>query len=227
MKAKSKTLIVILSDENDISTNDVIDWIYHYDYEVLRINETSNVYLNYLKIDEKGEVNWSLKIRDQIISNNNVHNYWYRRGVLVLQYPVYPNSDSALDKAIRNYQRSEVSDVFRLINKTLDNLPNKIGSYNDNSLNKLDILLEAASVGIDVPDTLITSHKVFLEKFAEMHDDALISKAISNGMSFKGENVKLEGYTSRVEDISSNQTFFPTLFQSEVLKKWELRIFYL
>ncbi len=43
-------MILIFSKENDESTNNVIDWLNHYDYPFIRINENRSIQIDQILI---------------------------------------------------------------------------------------------------------------------------------------------------------------------------------
>jgi ATP-GRASP peptide maturase of grasp-with-spasm system len=97
------------------------------------------------------------------------------------------------------------------------------------SPNKLLVLERAAAAGLDIPATLVTTHRAELERFAADHAH-LITKAVSEARSFYLDGRFHVMHTVPVEpaDIAALPASFPaSLFQEQLAKKYELRVFYL
>jgi hypothetical protein len=73
-------MILILSSDDDQSTNGVIDWIHFYGCEFIRINPSDII--SELHIDEN--FNCSFKVNDKKVCLKEVTSFWYRRGHLNL-----------------------------------------------------------------------------------------------------------------------------------------------
>ena len=102
------------------------------------------------------------------------------------------------------------------------------------SANKIENLEIAKSCNLSVPEYVITSCKLTLSQFAKRHE-RIICKPISETPHFTSsidnnivESIILytKGFTvDEIEDIPSS--FFKSLFQQEILKEFEIRVFYL
>ena len=219
-----------MSDEDDISTNDVIDWIDYSGYRVLRINESTEVYFDNFSISPNGSSDWTITVRDKVYSFNQISNYWYRRGVLVLEHDFIEMENKPLQKKINTYLSHEMHGVQKLIRSKLLKVKGKVGNWSDNYISKGNVLQLAAECGLLVPDTLITSNLADLENFVDKHE-FVITKAISEGIAARvSETKKLNGFTTLVDRDQIKdfpKRFFPTLFQEGLDKKWEIRAFYI
>jgi hypothetical protein len=73
--------VLIIGDEFDLSTNNVIDWLYSFGVESIRINQKNKILDIILSLNNKG---YSL----ELITNNNkidiknISVFWFRRGIL-------------------------------------------------------------------------------------------------------------------------------------------------
>lgn len=116
------------------------------------------------------------------------------------------------------------------------NLDNKVWTTRPEkmSANKIENLEIAKSCNLSVPEYVITSCKLTLSQFAKRHE-RIICKPISETPHFTSsidnnivESIILytKGFTvDEIEDIPSS--FFKSLFQQEILKEFEIRVFYL
>jgi ATP-GRASP peptide maturase of grasp-with-spasm system len=97
------------------------------------------------------------------------------------------------------------------------------------SPNKLLVLERAAAAGLDIPATLVTTHRAELERFAAEHGQ-LITKAVSEARSFylDGRYHVMHTVAVAPDDLAALPESFPaSLFQEQLPKKYELRVFYL
>ena len=104
-----------------------------------------------------------------------------------------------------------------------------LGNYEVKGMNKLSVLSTAREVGFDIPASLVTNSKKKLITFLYKYPD-LITKCLSEVRSFRGNNELLGMYTSEVnaaviKDLP--ESFYPSLFQENIQKDIELRVFYL
>ena len=222
-------IVLIVSDEDDISTNDVINWLDFNECKFIRINETTDVYFEGYEIDSHGKVQWSIRVGKHTLNSDEILNYWYRRGYIVLQYDFIECENSQLQSNLNKYLNKEVTSIYKSLNAFLEKMPNKIGNVKDNYINKLEILNLASECDIDIPESIIATSKDQVLSFYEKHK-FIITKAISEGISFQIGKEKIDGFTSEftLEKINKlDDVFFPTLFQKGLNKKWELRIFFI
>ena len=108
-----------------------------------------------------------------------------------------------------------------------------IGGFNKNDVNKLEILKIANSCGLEIPESYIFTSKSDVLDFMtrkKQENKCIITKPLSQGVYRILPKI---GYYNYVERLTSSNikkipdTFFPSLFQIEIKKKYELRIFYL
>lgn len=97
------------------------------------------------------------------------------------------------------------------------------------NLNKLIVLNLAQKVGLNIPKSIICTEKKELTKFLDEHQE-IISKCISDsprytiGTSF--HSLKTIPVDSEfIENLP--ETFFPSFFQKEIKKEFEIRVFFL
>jgi len=86
------------------------------------------------------------------------------------------------------------------------------------------VLQEAAIVGLTIPQTMITNSKKSLNKY--FIEKKIIAKSI-HSIQFQTKNLSLIGYTKLLENSMIPDKFSISLVQEEVIKKYELRIFFL
>lgn len=210
-------MILIISEDNDNSTNHVIDWLIYYGQKFQRINEEIRCDVNEILINNE----------KQQPSQYSV--IWHRKGRIL----VNPGKVLLRDEGMNNTLRSQLIDEETVLSHYIYNRhrinSKNIGNYfKAININKLNILHDAKDAGLNIPDTLITTKKEDVRQFKSIHDN-IITKPISDVRCFEyGDIGHVYTYTSIVDDLTClPNTFFPSLFQKCIDKKYELRVFYI
>lgn len=218
-------MILISSITKDEATANIIDWLIYYNEKFIRINETDILNIK-VEINNKEE-SVSLYEKNKHINLCDINSYWYRRGNFQIKNQLLPNKNS-VTKIINNYVLDESEHLSMFLHDATNEIIS-INSYHDTYINKLCVLKKAKQLGIRIPDTLITSDKKDLKEFYQKHEN-IISKPIREGLSFILKNINYYLHTNKLtqKDIEDfPEKFSHMLFQNEVEKKYELRIFYL
>lgn len=221
-------MLLILSEEKDLTTNEVIDWLYFYNINFIRINKEDNIVIKEIKI-----INGVVERINIFIKNRNIEldlaiikAYWYRRGNFPLNFEVPQINHKYFLLEIENYLSFEKYKILDLIHEYLKDIKG-IGCIYDDARNKLIHLQIAAKFGIKVPDTIITTDKSSIQEF-QYGKVGIITKAVGEGMSFFSSEFKVLEYTSLINEPNNlPEAFFPSLIQEKIEKKYDLRIFYL
>lgn len=218
-------MIVIISDDNDNSTNEVIDWLIFLKKKYYRINRETSIDLSRFSLS-----NSLLSVKVNGMDIGCLDGFWYRRGNIVVKNPPIKLLDNQFNEQLKSHLVSEKKQVSYCVYKYLrDKAKNKIGDfYTTINLNKQEVLSKAKKVGLKIPDTIITSEKKVLIEFSKEHKK-IITKAIGDVESFhlKGDGY-IYTYTNLINQINDiPECFFPSLFQKAIDKKYELRIFFL
>ena len=221
-------MILIFSQEYEFSTNKVIDWLNYYNVDYVRVNDTDLVYINKIEIKD-GHYNFVITLNNKTIGLEGISCYWYRRGGLNPMYSKKLDERSNdLFKFLNKYTNEEKAKLIETIDLLLRKIPH-IGSNLDNNINKLDNLIIANRLGMDVADTIITSSKKELLAFFTKNRE-VITKPIFEARMIDAGGKRHFGYTSILDEETLKELpehFPPTLFQEALTKEFELRIFYL
>lgn len=216
-------MILILSENIDQSTNDVIDWLDHYSQPFKRIN-TDELEYNEISISPNGTKilhrNKVVKFEDSLV--------WYRRGTLAYHREIEIKTNRIIGQKINEHLESEYQTITDII---CDRIPpaNLLGPLNF-KINKLRVLEIAEKCGIKIPATIVTNNKKTLLDFYDLHAGEIISKGIQSNPSGVAEGVSWDSYTERLEKTILDtfpEFFFPSLFQQNIVKKLDIRVFYL
>lgn len=221
-------MVLILSKENDHTTADVLKWMYKFNQEFVRVNGEDLVQQVSLSLDENQ--NASLQYKDQLIDLAKISAFWYRRGKINLDEHIKDNIQE--DSAVEALLQKSAADEMRILEEHLHQVltvEKSIGAYHLRSANKLSTLNTARKIGLTIPATIVTQHKTQLTAFLQKHK-AIITKPIYETPIGKIYGNSLWVYTSEINDAdlaNIPDTFFPSLFQERIAKKYELRIFFL
>lgn len=225
-------VILVNSEEDDSPTNTVLEWLNYKGYDTVRINENDFVSLNFISLSNEVDIDFEIVFRSQgALRFSDIHSYWYRRGnVDMHSFKDTHNGLSEFEEGILKQLKNESFYLKRFFHLALNSKFN-INSVFDNNYSKLFNLNLAKSVGLSIPNTLITTSRKSVLDFFEQNE-SVVTKAIGEGVSWYSNesDLNLEGYTAEVgmkEIMGFNNEFYPSLFQENVMKFCELRIFYL
>jgi ATP-GRASP peptide maturase of grasp-with-spasm system len=235
----AKDLIVIGSEDWDTTTEVVMWWLKYYREKVVRINMEDLVQLKSVVIGEKG-IDLRMHTKQYgAINLSDVKSFWLRRSEVVFQRAniafgrQYELAET--EKFFNRHLDKEIKTVETFLEHILleSNDIKTLGVNANYSTNKLINLSVARSVGLQIPETAILTDKQALADFIH-NNDGTITKTISDMNPFQyeieGKEYRYALYTNTFSDSQLPQLgerFFPTLFQEQVNKRVELRIFYL
>lgn len=223
-------MILVLSNSAfESSTDSVCDWLLYLEANFFRLNIDEIFNGRYdIHFDIVNDVlTIADTVNDQLLDFNDIKIVWSRR-----------KSDKTFDSIIDECYYDSISfnrvSFARFLsmekNTFLKVLLRKIDEHkwlddfeNVNNLNKIQILKSAISVGLSIPQTFITNNIHNVNSKNEF-----ITKPIFEAMGFLGDGGSFITHTKNVGDINiKNERFIPSLFQTDIQKKYELRIFYL
>lgn len=198
--------VLIFTEPNDTSTDEVMDWLSHYGAEVKRWHPS-----HWLSEDFSLEFGQT-QTWDAV---------WFRR----FQMPVTEYGTSALS----SFAQEEMAAAARAFVAQLS-ADRVLGCADYATLSKWETLKLARALGLNVPKTIVATERSSLLNFSQAHGP-IISKALKNAMSFQNEDGSYStSYTklltpSEIEALP--ERFFPALFQCFVEKTMDVRVFYL
>jgi ATP-GRASP peptide maturase of grasp-with-spasm system len=217
-------MILISSNNYDVSTSSVAEWLIYYKKAFVIFTETNTLEaFDYVQVPNSSWRSQLTTNSGQTISNDEVESVWYRRG----RYRYKEKLEVSKEDKFR-FLISHNQNELEVINDFLmRNLSGKInfGKYSKGNLNKLEVLRIASEVGLSIPKTIITTTKNQVLK--EFKSARIISKTISEIIHL---NIQERVYSNRTIEVSVDSLpdcFFPSLFQELINKKYELRVFFL
>lgn len=223
-------MILIVSQNTDFATSQVISWLIHFKKEFIRLNGDESYRIIELTHDKLiVEKNGS---RKNLLECDS---YWYRRNGIFNSHfggnSLKIFQDKSIPKCFKDPINAEFEVLRNHIYKILENQVKKdkrIGSFFIRSVNKLDVINHATSVGLKVPFTTIVSTKESLARI--LKEKNVITKAAAESIYDSDKNLFYASYTSRITSENLNEipeNFMASLIQEEIKKKYEIRIFYL
>lgn len=224
-------MILLFSQENDLSTNEVIDWLIHYKQDFVRINiDEKNSYQNQLLISNN-ITHCNITHNDKTINLKKVKSYWYRRGgnftmPKSVNLPKFSKTKK-LQKELSTDLWQEANTISEFIYNNLQKNTKHIGDRSTSSPNKLEMLQIAKESGLDIPNTVVTGAKKELIEFIKSNPK-IITKGIQESLHFCDSDCFYSVYTEEIECLDSiPNSFYPSLFQEKLDKQFEIRTFYL
>ncbi len=224
-------MILLLSIYGDISTDDTIDWLLHYQVPFYRLNDED--LLNHSSIrfyfdnDSGGMAFELIDENNNRINSKNIKAVWYRKFNFLQLTGAFTHILKDYGNDISKQYSKEFYETTRLLFKCLSS-KKWLTHYLAIAPNKVDVLSKAKKCGLDTPNTLITNNKKDLQSFTKDYQE-VIAKSVKDAdfLNFKGNIISL--YTTpimRFQKVIPKRFGF-TLFQERIEKKFELRIFYL
>lgn len=219
---KTSKNIVIFSEDMDPTTTLVMQWVLSLDFDVIRINKDDpNFQIVYLSTEC---VKIKTTYRSCLIKKGDV--FWFRRaGAFSVFYTGKKNEKDVNSETFCFLERQE---AWRALiywglrfGKCLDN-PFKA------DVNKLDVLIKAEDLGIQIPAWILTGSRKELRLFAEKYDKIATKNFTTLQYTHKKKAVKILTGCLFPKDISNVPiSFSPMIFQQYIEKKYELRCFLL
>ena len=211
-------IVLIISEDRDGTTNEVVEWLKKYKIPAFRINSSDKVIVRIINVKEKI---FSIIINEIELYSSNIEFLWYRKGMLS-----FVDKDFSSTVSLNGISEFINLESLKLNNYLFEVLREKmiIGDFKKSFVNKLENIVIAKMVGFEVPETIITSEKCHVNKLSRNFN--IVSKPIGECLPIKDNNNYYQLYTVDVchNDFIDN-VFFPTLLQQKIEKWIELRVF--
>lgn len=222
----------ITTHSSDPSVDIVMDWISYFGHFPQRYNvdEGNN---NSVSFEFGNDLNRTV-INETEIQTDDSQAIWLRK------FRAPESIDKIQKDEISNIQQagSYLKREFFLGNYAMfdswKDTPIYLGARMSNQPSKMEMLICAKSLNIDIPDTLVTNRKSALLQFMEKHPQ-VITKSISDSTTFLKNNIESDSsYGSIFTELLTEEligkipkTFFLSLFQEALNKEFEIRTFFL
>lgn len=213
-------MILIISQHFEATTDQIIEWLLFKEKKFFRVNENNFVEEIQIKnLEEPVVLHFSC---GKVLDFKLIESFFYRRGDFKYNFRKLNITCEEVNVVVESL-RSEWQRVKEYLYTVLER-KHFIGNISSNDINKLSVLYEAQRIGLNTPRTFIVSNK---QSYEENKFPVTITKTIHNVLHFKHEETL---YFNRTEICNSDQftnSFFPSLFQEYVSKKFEIRSFYI
>jgi ATP-GRASP peptide maturase of grasp-with-spasm system len=216
-------MVLILSSNNDQTTNIVMDWL---NTQVIRLNQENaisqlTVFLDSTKSLIQQQFRSSLFVENQLITA-----FWYRRDdiTIALHAPKIPTH-----LPITTILETEWAILKHFLHYELESVRSLGSFYKEAYHNKLISLRVAQQSGLAIPATIITTQRKKLQDFKKQYG-AIITKAVGNMFLLESPNYFQSIGTQIIDNehfVFLEDTIAPTLVQQKIEKSFELRIFFI
>ena len=219
--------ILIITEHCDKSADIVCQWLYHWKKDYMRLNENDLFNLPITILFDKDKNETFIQVKGQKLSLLKVNTTWFRRGYFMCTaLGIIPELSTKTNDSIIKHLENEGKTLeeflyFILGQNTCINHPR---CYN---YNKLIALQEAKKLGFNIPPTIVSVDSNLLKKFTDKFESC-ISKSIQDLMGIAVNDLyAYTGKTIRVNKKEINpKGHWYSLFQKEIIKKYEIRVFY-
>lgn len=217
-------MILLLSEERDISTDNVVEWLRHYNAPFLRINTSDINLVQNIRMDSTGA---SIQLYDSCVNLSNVKAVWFRRGSFrfVSDYFRYSDKSDEVNHQVARQLNNDAQVLSNYLYYALSKNAYTINHPAQYNLNKLVVLDLARQSGLKTPDTLITRSKEDVQTYQKHAQKKLITKQLSDNFRIQEDKISY-GVGTRIVSSVPN-FFFYSLFQTRIERLCELRVFYL
>ncbi|KFF07972.1 grasp-with-spasm system ATP-grasp peptide maturase [Chryseobacterium luteum] len=202
-------MILILSNNNDRTTIEVIRWLAALNKNFILVNDDE---FFEIKVDKKRILLQSQKNRFFL---DEIKSVWYRRGGMQFKRFRYSH------ESINIYMNEAQHWLEDYILRTLES-KRHVNKQSNSIVNKLLVLEYAKKTGFHVPEYFLA------ENTDEIILDRTITKSITGNVIIDRISENMDGimYTTIVEE-KEKEEFFISFFQEKIEKDFEIRTFYL
>ena len=210
-------ILIISQDSLEHTTNEVIDWIDHFNVPFKRLNGIDFYKNIYIKFTDEG---CQIDLPD--IDWGKIETVWFRRWLAPenknqIYFKLDENNIDNYKLQFNEYLKSE----FKYLTSFFFGwIPRKkiFGRLPVEEINKLKVLAKANELGIKIPTTYITSHGKKLINL--INENNLITKSISNSPAIRIQNNTYVAYTANADKQIAEEceTLAPSLVQDLIEK---------
>lgn len=222
-------MVLIISQNDDSIINPILRYLVYYKIKFIRITEDTKVCLEQIVLSNK-KIDFTLSIHNPTLSKKLILKYseikfvWHRRGFFNIELGLQNE-----EEYLRKYFLDEYSYLNNFIKYKFSLIPH-LNKQSDERINKLAVLDKAKVIGLLIPDTLISKNINTINDFIYLNG-SVITKAINSGAIYKSKNITIGCGTIKIadDDVKENSECLGLLglFQKNVIKKFDIRIFYI
>jgi ATP-GRASP peptide maturase of grasp-with-spasm system len=212
--------IVIISEDSDTTTTDIMLWILHYGTDVVRINRDDKT----TKISRVCKEEVVIETENNKITIHPDDLVWSRRSGLFSIYPIQETDPYLFQTKV--FKFNEQRDLWISFYWWILLNCRYYGSPFAFTVNKIHVLQIAEQTGILVPEWIVTSYKKDISSFLSRHEKVALKPF--NTFMFSKEEDTIKNLTKcismkYISNIPDN--FDPLIVQKYIDKKYEIRSF--
>ena len=219
-------MILIISNDNEPTTDSVIDWLLHLKADFVRIN-SEDVVNKGLRLSKSINKDM-LVIGDQEIDMNAVNVAWYRRWYSYNGIGIRPIN--AHQRQLFREMCSEAEEFLFYIYNILKDRKWLSNPLVNKTHSKLYAIHLAHRMGIKVPQSFITNQTPEVIGFVERHKDVITKPMGDPYVYFEPDGTNYKNFTQRLSAgflKKLKPAIFTSLFQEMIKAECEIRTFYL
>ncbi len=224
----SKSILLVSSDD-DISTNEIIKWILFRGYNFLRINSSYKIEIIELNlIEEKIVFKYKEKKYDMF---NEFSSVLFRRGRLGLNFTISEDLKTIFpDDMFQEYFYRERNFLDAAIIFLMKKKLKSLGDPHRYTTSRLIAHIESNRLNLKNPRCIVTNSKTVLLEFWNSCNKKIVSKGIQDIFTYTDSELAADTDTLLVNDEILNhlpEKFEYSHFQEYIEKEYEIRAFYL
>lgn len=237
MQSDKEKFILIISQNEEKSTDDVLQYLIYYSAKFIRINQENIISKVALHLGCSKKL--QIECDGVDIDLEQIRSVWYRRGKLNLQ-PGFPDyltePESELYGQYLQYYNKEAATIVSYLYRYLDRHKH-LNRFADNQISKLYQLETAQQAGLRIPDTYVTNDpeeikscmgdRMFVLKALDFHIFTFKSGARQIKYAANSSVLVNRDNIDRIMKYGKGRYHLISLFQEYISKKFEIRVFYL
>lgn len=215
-------LILICSDLCEGSTDLVCSWLNFYNKDFLRISNKNVITIKSIILNDFF-TDFIFDIDETEYKLSSFKSYWYRRSNLnfrKLNKIEFSYEGINISDSVNNFISDEYEKIIEFFNFKLNEIA-LLNKYEDNNINKLNVLYVAKKLGINIPYTYISNNF----KQINFRKESYITKAIGD-LVINSNNKDFFSMTQRVDYKDETDEIGFSLIQKEIKKRFEIRTFF-
>lgn len=220
-----RKIIIIFTEEGDGMAENVKRQLLKQGEKVIQVDESNPIKFSNFTINNETE-NLRLDYKNEVFCSRVIKSIWFRRGYFSRIEPIQGEKSIELDFINYNINQEQKS-LLDIIYSHFKRLCFTVSDPRSYQVNKIETLRQAKECGLRIPSTLISKSKRDVIEFSK--DKNIITKGIQEVFEMNWQNKVYFNQTERVsrnEFESMQDLFFPSLFQDEIVKQFEIRTFF-
>ena len=223
------TIAVLTMRATDGETLKVMDWLDHFGVPCLRLNGEDLPESAFAIDPEQPEASFLVSGHGKKVPLSDIRSVWFRRSAEMQLPDLDAIAEPELRRVVERHLRQELKGAGSGLGHALSHA-RWLSHPETAAPSKFNQLRLAKTLGIDIPDTLVTNQKTALLDFYDEHGEIIVKCITDPDVFPQDERVVFSTFTNIFEKAhidSLPERFFPVLVQKKIEKAWEIRSFYL